>query len=1327
MPKSKIEIINAMTGAILALAGLAAAVGQLSDDTRKAFDNLVSAPPPVIVIVGIVVSAVGVVFLWRGLSRKSRLLRPEVLLIDPDKPEHLKGREDDIRTLCDAVNHPLVFLEGESGAGKSALIRSGLLPALKEDETLLPLYMSTYGGDWESGPETQLVNELWKELSEQQRQQLRLETLDDLRTGLWPEGDSVGVLARIQNELGKTPLLIFDQFDDYQAQHRDRFLTKKGQWLNVKQLTVNKTTRNRFWTGIRDAIQRDAARSLFVTRSDTMGGMISVQFVEPQVYYLGRLDPAFFIALIEELVTPQGEGEKPVILNPQSGWEALKNRLVNDLAHQHRILPIQARTALKGLIKLPYLSVATYDRAGGVTGLEAAYIEDGMTTAAARSGLDRNRVIRALMHLIDQSNPEAPKTQSRVHSRLVDQIEVSDEQLSKMMELLAQNNVGIVRLRVGDETAHDSERQWSLHHDYLARSVIAAQRKAEHWQQLLIEKLRDWKQAVGWRAAWQSLLSPWQLLHVLFARLRGHVRLGGYRAYLGWSTVGLLPYLAVLLLLLIGWDQGLDYQARKDVEPILATIRGADLSTTPRGEEVLQLWRLSAGRQRLKDAFVRKCLTDSSSHSALLKRRSFVSQAIIGLDPNVDQRKRVLKELLSRRKDGPLNSDSREHFFPWITDICSSSPSDFENESTIVAAELVAAIQKTTDDDQLSSLDSALGSLADRLPATQAAEVAKAIAAAIQETADDDQRISLGGALGSLSENLPTTRAAGVAKEIVAAMQNTNDPEQLRDLSSVLGSLGEKLPATQAVEGAKKIVAVMQNTTTPYQSNTLAKALGSLVAPFRTVHAEDVAQAIMASMQTTNDADQLSAWASALASLGEKLPATQATEGARKIVAAMQDAKSNSQLGTLANALGSLGRKLPAKQAADGAKKIVAAMKNTSDAYDLDTLASALGSLGDELPATHAEEAANVVLPAIQKTRDPEDLNALAHALGSLGGKLPATQAADGAERIVAIMQNNLDSHDLRDLVDVLGTFGDKVPATQAADGAKAVMDAIQDETNVPELGRMFDALGSLVNTFRATHAEVVAEVILANIRNTRDAHSLQKLAKALGVLGEKLSTSHAEEAANVVLAAMQDTKDLYQLYRLGVALGSLGEKLPAMQAAAGAKKIVAAMQISNDANEQSVLGTALESLGDKLPATQAAELANELAVALIQSTDCDSCESLARGLAALQTVPTVDPTVVEWLKGPLAVGDARVWVLRFLGQIDEVKRTAAQEFKDLQSFTDWAKKYRPDLDLHSPPENPFRQSGLRTDRASRRTACHRPARRASAGSRGTSLACAAG
>ncbi|NNJ84552.1 MAG: hypothetical protein HKP13_06405, partial [Gammaproteobacteria bacterium] len=74
---------------------------------------------------------VGLSLLWHGLSRKSWLLRPEALRLDPDNPEHLRGREEDVKRLFYAVSTlPLVFLEGESGAGKSALIRAGLIAAL---------------------------------------------------------------------------------------------------------------------------------------------------------------------------------------------------------------------------------------------------------------------------------------------------------------------------------------------------------------------------------------------------------------------------------------------------------------------------------------------------------------------------------------------------------------------------------------------------------------------------------------------------------------------------------------------------------------------------------------------------------------------------------------------------------------------------------------------------------------------------------------------------------------------------------------------------------------------------------------------------------------------------------------------------------------------------------------------------------------------------------------------------------------------------------------------------------------------------------------------
>ncbi len=60
----------------------------------------------------------GIWLIIRGLADKSRLERPERLLIDPDNPDHLRGRADEIRQLAGAVAaQPLVFLEGESGSG----------------------------------------------------------------------------------------------------------------------------------------------------------------------------------------------------------------------------------------------------------------------------------------------------------------------------------------------------------------------------------------------------------------------------------------------------------------------------------------------------------------------------------------------------------------------------------------------------------------------------------------------------------------------------------------------------------------------------------------------------------------------------------------------------------------------------------------------------------------------------------------------------------------------------------------------------------------------------------------------------------------------------------------------------------------------------------------------------------------------------------------------------------------------------------------------------------------------------------------------------------
>jgi hypothetical protein len=61
------------------------------------------------------------------------------------RPQDLLGRDADvaeIRALIDA--HQLVFLDGESGCGKSSLLAFGLVPNLKTDGSKLPVVIAEH-------------------------------------------------------------------------------------------------------------------------------------------------------------------------------------------------------------------------------------------------------------------------------------------------------------------------------------------------------------------------------------------------------------------------------------------------------------------------------------------------------------------------------------------------------------------------------------------------------------------------------------------------------------------------------------------------------------------------------------------------------------------------------------------------------------------------------------------------------------------------------------------------------------------------------------------------------------------------------------------------------------------------------------------------------------------------------------------------------------------------------------------------------------------------------------------------------------------------------
>ena len=363
----------------LVLTGLSVLIGlvQIWDTTRLAIKAVVDLPAPVGWILVGVLFVVGAALVVKAVTKKSILLRPEALRLDPKNPDHMIGREDDIQSLIKSCrDSPLVFLVGESGAGKSTLVNVGLRPALVNSGPLLPIYVDVWGQDWEDGPRRALTDAMWEALDDDGRHTLgsdEFQNADDLKIHF----------SRFKAKLGRSPLVIFDQFDDYQSRHRRHFFPgNRRTWLPAKQLIE----RNTFWRDVVDLLEQGHISCLFVTRNDTANGLESVRFIEPGSYPLDRVQSNLVVSLLDKITSANGD-IRPAILNPERGWDRLKNRLATDLSEQGAVLPQQMKTVLAGLATLPrrHLTIANYERVRGVTGLEARHIESRVQGAARQT------------------------------------------------------------------------------------------------------------------------------------------------------------------------------------------------------------------------------------------------------------------------------------------------------------------------------------------------------------------------------------------------------------------------------------------------------------------------------------------------------------------------------------------------------------------------------------------------------------------------------------------------------------------------------------------------------------------------------------------------------------------------------------------------------------------------------------------------------------------------------------------------------------------------------------------------------------------------------
>ncbi|MEM8505799.1 MAG: ATP-binding protein, partial [Cyanobacteria bacterium P01_D01_bin.1] len=228
------------------------------------------------------------------------------------------GRAEDIASLINRLaqpRYPIVVIHGQSGVGKSSILRAGLIPQLRllmrEGRTTLPILIGGYG-NWANQIENALAEENWAD--------------DELTAAESAETTAITstlTAHTLSNKLQKfvqdryqQVVLILDQFEDFfykypNVSERKQLYTFLRDCLDLSYVKVVISIREDF---LHYLLEWDRSADLETINNDILSKEIR--------YYLGNFTPQAAERLIQRLSEPSAFSPEP----------ALETALVDDLS-----------------------------------------------------------------------------------------------------------------------------------------------------------------------------------------------------------------------------------------------------------------------------------------------------------------------------------------------------------------------------------------------------------------------------------------------------------------------------------------------------------------------------------------------------------------------------------------------------------------------------------------------------------------------------------------------------------------------------------------------------------------------------------------------------------------------------------------------------------------------------------------------------------------------------------------------------------------------------------------------------------------------------------
>jgi uncharacterized membrane-anchored protein YjiN (DUF445 family) len=1034
---------------------------------------------------------------YRRFATASRLQRPDYFTLRPTDPASLFGRTSDLDKLLSAVQRNLlVILDGDSGCGKSALILSGLVPRLKSQPgDLLPVVVREWGDDWVRGPLASALQSLYNSLSATELESLDWLNPPDLAATaatLAPELESR--LRAVFETLGRRPLLVADQFDDYQSLHRHRFLDADCSWITPKLLAES----NLFWRLVRDALAESRMRLLVATRSDMASGSVCVRFVGDEyatVRSLPLVEGDYLRPLLAAIVP--SDLTPPVVTNPDRGWKELCELLERDLKVEEAVLMQQVRTVLAGVRQLRVLTPRAYRAAGGVRGVEILAIASALRRASRsitiRSGRDHRERLdtaRAVLGalVVAKGTRQRPKARQARFSVLNAIAGNQTEDTKSILHCLQEDEV------VRPAAAVNGESSWQLDHDYLAAAVLSEARAANRWAVALDEGRERYSDAAGkWLRQWNALLPMTTLARLAWEYARRRLIIRGASRYLLASAIKPLLLLLCLALTLIAariWDQ--------DRRLTAEAIRVVDSFGGSQGDgAVMEIWHgSSALRTRVTDLIA----ADSSRLERAANTRWALAQ--VGSDPT---QLTVMMALLRRIVEAEPETHSMGAVTTY-TDLVQRVPQAdvrsafltlqsqlrdrryFVSMHELVRAYVALALRLSDEDIRLARLtlldlvkdeEKAFPALygyqmlASRLNATDArtenatlrqyisrenssnltADSAAYAYRAVSERLSNDDAQTEAVEFRHVIEHMPPTKNNHAAAEAYRALATRLTKDSAKAEAAALRELMKRsnpcLPVPEMVQAYIQIISHMEAPdirTEGVELRTLFRdtashvyvdAYAALVAKLNDADASSESEVLLKTLDEAHPQDAVPLLVAAYPVLAPRLPADQASRIATSLRARLDRESNSSSIGILI-AYGSVAAEVSSSEARAAATLMAARWESARSSVRAREFALTYATIAAKLSDADVNNAVHtlhaMLFPELSKVefrRDPVPLHQVIRVYNALMPRLTPAQARILLAALSGRVWSNTDPETIRSLTTLFDSLVNRLDSNQ--------------------------------------------------------------------------------------------------------------------------------------------------------------------------------------------------------------------------------------------------------------------------------------------------------